>query len=181
MDRCVDLVTNVIDRKHPDYDWSHFPVANVPMFTSILKALTRYKMKSKRTVVRNESVIDHASCWQIVEWCLQCMDALELERDAVVYGNLIHLCGDLFGNADLEKAMAYYLEMKGKGIKVGNLQIMNLLKTGEQYHHHNKNNNAERKGFIQFVLHELEEQDIAPSVYVRKTVTRMLGASGNLK
>ena len=38
VDRCVDVVTNVIDRNHPQYVWTHFPAPNVPMFTSVLKA-----------------------------------------------------------------------------------------------------------------------------------------------
>ena len=109
------------------------------------------------------------------------MEALGLEKDAIVYGNLFHLNGELYGNADLTKALNYYKEMKDNNIKPGELQLTNLLKTGIQYHHHNKLPNSERKAFIKYILKELQEQNIVPSVQIRKLVTKSMGIMSSMQ
>ena len=174
VDKCVDIINNMIDKKHDKYDWTYYPNPNCQMFTCVLKALTRYKMKENK-FIHNEIKIDYQTCWTIIEWCLQCMDVLNIKPDAVVYGNLFHLCGDLYGNADLDRALNYYQQMKDNKIKPGELQMFNLLKTGQQYHHHNKSHNEDRKNFVKYILNELQQQEIVPSVQMRKLVTKIVG------
>ena len=174
VDKCVDIINNMIEKKHDKYDWTHYPNPNCQMFTCVLKALTRYKMKENK-FIHDEIQINHETCWTIIEWCLQCMNALNIKPDAIVYGNLFHLCGDLYGNADLDRAMEFYKEMKENNVKPGQLQMFNLLKTGEQYHHHNKSNNDDRANFVKYILTELQHEEIVPSVQMRKLVTKMVG------
>ena len=165
VDETVEFIKAIMDKStHKQLDFTHFPFPNGQMFTCILKALTRSKGR-----------IEHNSVWQIIEWTMECMKVLKIEKDAVFYGNLLVLCGDIFGNADIEKALFFYKEMKQNNVKPGQLQIFNLLKTGQQYHHHHKTHNAERRAFIKYILNELQQNDIVPSPQIRKLVTKMMG------
>merc|ERR1712228_1026744 len=160
----VDEIVDFLKNQMSNNVRPHFPQPNGQMFTCILKALTR----------SNKS-IDYESCWQIIEWTLQCMQALNIKKDAVFYGNLLVLTGDSFGNADIEKALGFYDEMKQNNVRPGQLQIFNLLKTGQQYHHHHKTDNSERRAFVKFILSELQQNDIVPSPQIRKLVKKIMG------
>ena len=142
---CFDILHCLLDKKLPNSfnvngDKISVPSPNRFTFNTCLKSLVYCdELRSDK----NKSNI-----WRLVDFLLNKMNELNINRDCTTYSTLFNLCGNSNNQhvkPDLDKAIEFYLELANTSTIVSRKCMYSLLMTGLQFYDHCQDNKDDKE------------------------------------
>ena len=157
---CFDILHCLMNKQLPK-NWNVDgvpPLPNIYTFNTCLKALV-YAQDLHQNEKQKQNV------WRLVDFVLDKMKEYDIKRDCSTYSSLFNLCGNSMNEQikpDLDKAIAFYLELANSATVISKKCMYSLLMTGLQFYDHSgsKDDARTKHDFIEWWLSEAKDYKV---------------------